>query len=139
MYIGDREEIIVCGKCGTESENLWCATCWEVMAHFERAKPVPCVRCLYCDYPEADYIIQSGNYCTGCGIRYGVKLIPVPKKKKKKRRVPAVIGIPDTYPDVDTSAATARYYPSTTAATADVDGYITYGFAYTASGTAADI
>ncbi len=97
--------IIICGRCGVESDNLWCGICWEVMTCWEKSTPIPAYRCIYCEYPEPSYLVKDGGYCTGCGIRYGVKLIPIPKKKKP---VEIIEFAPITMTmDLDASATTA--------------------------------
>lgn len=81
------EYVVVCGKCGTESDSLWCIMCWEIMEHWTKQKPIDAWRCEHCQYPESHWEVvgKVKKFCNGCGIYYGVKLIPVPKKKKKPR------------------------------------------------------
>lgn len=80
------EEVVVCGKCGTESDSFWCVKCWDVMICWTTSPPLPVFRCIYCEYPEPPYMINPSKYCTGCGIKYGVELIPAPKPKLRRRR-----------------------------------------------------
>lgn len=111
--------VIICGKCGTESNSLWCEYCWQIMEYFEKSKPIPAYRCLFCEYPEPTYLVHPDKYCVGCGIRYGVELIPVPKKKIRMPIMASTDGGRYTISvNIDDSAVTATsdiigmmYYP----------------------------
>lgn len=128
----EEEYKIVCGACGSESDSLFCHNCWEVMLYWSKQKEMPTIRCNVCNYPEALWEVKGSKFCPGCKIRRDVKILQVPKKRKKRAR--QVVGIPATYTNGDTSAATGLYYPPTASATSDsVRYYMTDGSASAAA------
>lgn len=105
------------------------------MIHWSKEEPIPVFTCKWCEYPEPFWQLKALKYCPRCHVRQDIELIKPKSKKKKARIAPQVVGIPVTYADSDTSAATDRYHlPSTTTATSPIN--VSYFYSTDSAATA---